>query len=82
MGMSTAEPLESHAQIGEELRTRGVVRSANKPTGDLAEHLFCKAFEWCQAQNSERGHDADSADGTRYPIKGGRVHQQIAAMGT
>lgn len=28
---------------------RGVIRSANNPTGDLAEHLFCKAFGWKQA---------------------------------
>lgn len=38
--LSVAELLVLHAEIGEELRERGVVRSANNPTGDLAEYLF------------------------------------------
>lgn len=74
--MPAAELLRLHAQIGEELRARGVVRSANNPTGDLAEHLFCAAFGWAQAPNSERGFDAVGPDGTRYQIKGRRVHRR------
>lgn len=74
--MTIAELLALHAQIGEELRARGVVRSANNPTGDLAEHLFCLAFGWQQAPNSERGHDATDSDGTRYQIKGRRIHRR------
>jgi hypothetical protein len=74
--LSVAELLLLHSQIGEELRTRGVVRSANNPTGDLAEHLFCKAFAWTQAPNSERGFDATSSDGTRFQIKGRRIHRR------
>jgi hypothetical protein len=74
--MSVAELLALHAQIGEELRKRGVVRSANNPTGDLAEHLFCVAFGWQQAPNSERGYDATGSDGTRYQIKGRRIHRR------
>ena len=35
----------------EELRAREVVRSANNPTGDLAEYLFCVAFKWKQEGN-------------------------------
>ncbi|MGH6621313.1 MAG: hypothetical protein ACREF6_17330 [Alphaproteobacteria bacterium] len=76
MEMSVAELLALHAQIGEELRGRGVVRSANNPTGDLAEHLFCVAFGWQQAPNSERGYDATGSDGTRYQIKGRRIHRR------
>jgi hypothetical protein len=56
--MTAAQLLALHAQIGEELRERGVVRSANNPTGDFAEYLFCAAFGWQQAPNSERGFDA------------------------
>ena len=74
--LSVAELLVLHAQIGEELRERGVVRSANNPTGDLAEYLFCRAFGWQQAPNSERGYDATGADGTRYQIKGRRIHHR------
>lgn len=74
--LSIPELLSLHAQIGETLRERGIVRSANNPTGDLAEFLFCKAFGWEQAPNSERGFDATSADGTRYQIKGRRVHRR------
>src|SRR5690606_22222507 len=74
--LSVAELLVLHAQIGEELRDRGVVRSANNPTGDLAEYLFCRAFNWKQAPNSERGYDAIGSDGIRYQIKGRRIHRR------
>ncbi len=52
------------------------MRSANNPTGDLAEHLFCAAFGWTQAPNSERGFDATGPRGVRYQIKGRRVHRR------
>lgn len=74
--LSVTELLVLHARIGEELRNRGVVRSANHPTGDLAEYLFCRAFGWQQAPNSERGYDAIGSDGTRYQIKGRRIHRR------
>lgn len=74
--LSVAELLVLHAQVGEELRERGVVRSANNPTGDLAEYLFCRAFGWQQAPNSERGYDAIGSDGVRYQIKGRRIHRR------
>lgn len=74
--LTAAGLLNLHAQIGEELRARGLVRSANNPTGDLAEYLFCAAFGWTQAPNSERGYDATGPDGTRYQIKGRRVHRR------
>ncbi len=83
--LTVAELLNLHTQIGEELRARGIVRSANNPTGDLAEYLFCAAFGWTQAPNSEPGYDATGADGTRYQIKGRRIHRrnpsrQLSAM--
>lgn len=74
--LTAAGLLNLHAQIGEELRERGIVRSANNPTGDLAEYLFCAAFGWTQAPNSEPGYDATGPDGTRYQIKGRRVHRR------
>jgi hypothetical protein len=68
------ELLVLHAQIGEELRNRGITRSANNPIGDVAEHIFCKAFGWEQARNSVKGYDARDSKGTRYQIKGRRIH--------
>ena len=74
--LTAAELLELHAQIAGELYKRRIVRNANNPTGNLAEYLFCRAFGWTQAANSNRGYDATGPDGTRYEIKGRRVHQR------
>ena len=68
--------LHLHADIMEELRCRGVVQSANNPTGDLAEFLFCRAFSWQQAPNSEKGFDAQDEHGKRYQIKSRRLHRR------
>ena len=71
--MTVGELLTSHVQIEDDLRVRGVLRSANKPSGDFAEYLFCTAFNWTQARSSERGYDACGEDGRRYQIKGRRL---------
>lgn len=71
--------LTLHVEIMEELRERAVIRSANNPTGDLAEFLFCKAFAWVQAPNSMKSYDATDAHGVRYQIKGRRVHRRNAS---
>jgi hypothetical protein len=63
--------LKLHAGIAEELKVRGVTRTANNPVGDLAEYLFCKAFGWTQSGNSNPNIDA-ILDGVRYQIKGRR----------
>ena len=73
---SIAELLALHGAIMEELRARNVLRSANNPTGDLAEYLFCTAFGWAQENNSAKAFDATGEDGTRYQIKGRRVHRR------
>jgi hypothetical protein len=75
-GKSIAEMLALHAAINEELRSRNVLRSANNPTGDLAEYLFCTAFGWEQEANSKKGFDAADSDGVRYQIKGRRLHRR------
>lgn len=62
-----------HSQVADELRARGITRSSNNPTGDLAECLFCKAFGWEQAGNSQANVDAIDQDGIRYQIKGRRA---------
>src|SRR5271156_1368529 len=62
-----------HSKVADELRERGITRSANNPTGDLAEYLFCEAFAWKQAGNSQANVDAIGRDGLRYQIKGRRM---------
>lgn len=74
--LTVPELLQLHAAIGEELRVRRVARSANGPTGDWAEALFCRAFNWDPAPNAERGYDARDANGTLYQIKGRRIHRR------
>jgi len=74
--LTPTELLKLHARVSEELRERGVVRSSNNPTGDLAEYLFCRAFGWKQAGNSHPNADATGPDGTTlYQIKGRRWTQ-------
>ncbi|MBB4017731.1 hypothetical protein GGR16_002765 [Chelatococcus caeni] len=72
----TPELLVLHATIMEELRARNVLRTANNPTGDLAEYLFCAAFGWVQEANSAKAFDATGDDGTRYQIKARRIHHR------
>lgn len=71
--LSVMDLLACYARICDQLRQRGVLRSGNNPTGDLAEYLFCRAFGWQQAKNSVRGYDATDADGVRYQIKARRI---------
>jgi hypothetical protein len=81
--LSPKDLLKLHAGVAEELRTRGITRSSNNPTGDLAEFLFCRAFGWTQAGNSQPNIDATAQDGTRYQIKGRRFtkHNQSRQIG-
>lgn len=74
--LGAAELLKLHARVSDELRVRGITRSSNNPTGDLAEFLFCRAFGWSQAGNSNPNVDAVSPDGVRYQIKGRRITPQ------
>ncbi len=68
--------LEFHSQIVEELCKRGILRTSNNPVGDLAEHLFCKAYELQPEKNSKAGVDAIGPDGTRYQIKARKCSPQ------
>jgi hypothetical protein len=81
--LTPPELLVMHAAVSEELRRRGVLRSSNNPVGDLAEHLFCRAFGWKQAPNSMRDADATDAADIRYQIKGRRltIHNTSRQLG-
>lgn len=77
--LTPPELLVLHAAVSEELRRRGVTRSSNNPVGDLAEHLFCRAFGWKQAPNSMRDADATDDANVRYQIKGRRLTMHNAS---
>jgi hypothetical protein len=72
-GLTPPQLLLLHSEVADELRVRGITRSSNNPTGDLAEYLFCRAFGWKQAENSQANVDAIGPDGRRYQIKGRRI---------
>ena len=71
--LPTSDLLALYANIINELRSRGFTRSENSPVGDLAEYLFCKAFNWERAGNSKANLDAVDSQGKRYQIKARRL---------
>lgn len=74
--LTTGELLKLSVDTLEELRAREILRTANNPTGDYGEHLFCRAFGWSQEANSKSGFDARDAAGTRIQIKARRLHRR------
>jgi hypothetical protein len=69
----TNKLLQDFGAILVELRRRGICRSENIPTGDLAEYLACKALGLTIAAKSAKGFDAVDSAGARYQIKGRRI---------
>lgn len=72
-GFSPSQLLDLHSRIIDELRARQLVRTSNNPVGDLAEYLFCKAFDWERAGNSHAHLDAIDTAGVRYQIKARKI---------
>lgn len=70
---SEKDILKLYAQIMEELRLRGVVRSGNNPVADYAEAVVAKQLKLKLANNSNRGFDAVDRKGTTYQIKARRI---------
>ena len=71
--MSELELLQTRGAVIEELRRRGVVRTANNPIGDYTEWLVCSRLELKIQGNSQAAFDAvDPQNGDRYQIKGRR----------
>jgi hypothetical protein len=82
MDISNLKPrqlLALHAQVANQLRTRGITRSSNNPVGDFAEFLFCRAFGWSQQGKSNAHIDAIGPDGIKYQIKGRRITRYNAS---
>ncbi len=76
--LALAELIELRVRIDDELHRRGVMRSANQLTGELAEFLYSQAFGWDLSRNSQKSHDA-LHDGVRYQIKARRDYGQNGA---
>lgn len=69
--------LRMQAAAVDELRRRRVVRTANAPLGDYAEHLLARAFGWTLSPNSGAGYDAVCGAGNRYQIKARRLRNDV-----
>lgn len=71
--------LQQYVNIMDELKSRGITRTDNIPTGDYGEKLACKAFGLKPTERSFKGYDAIGEDGTRYQIKARRADGQIGS---
>lgn len=68
--VSVADLLGQYAAILRDLRTRGVVRSANAPAGDYAEWLFARALGGRLVENfSVKSYDLTLPDEIRVQVK-------------
>lgn len=66
--------LADFADLVDELRRRGVVRSSNNPVADYAEALVARAFDLDLAPTVATGYDArDPRTGTTYQVKSRRL---------
>lgn len=66
---SASELLRQYAAILAELRLRGVVRTANAPLGDYAEHLAHRVYGGSIEANSKKSYDIVSGDGSLVQVK-------------
>lgn len=69
------ELLQLEASIVSELRGRGLVRTNNKPLGDIAEQVVLAARGGVLEPNSTKSHDVTDQSGRRIQVKamGGRM---------
>lgn len=74
--LSDDEVPQVWARSMQELRVRGLVRSANNPVSDIAERLASEHLGLELAPKSSQGHDAIASDGTRYEVKSRRLTPQ------
>lgn len=69
-GVKVPALLGLEASIVEELRRRGLVRSNNKPLGDIAEQVVLAARGGVLEANSTKSHDITTPAGVRIQVKG------------
>lgn len=68
--MTVPALLGLEASIVEELRRRGLVRSNNKPLGDIAEQVVLAARGGVLEPDSTKSHDITTPAGVRIQVKG------------
>jgi hypothetical protein len=68
--------LQTHSQIIDELKKRGVVRTSNNPVGDYTEHLVCSRLSLQIQRTSQASYDGIDSRGNRYQIKGRRCRRK------
>ena len=71
--ISTFDLLGCFADILDELKQRGVVRTRNNPVGDYAEWLVAQRLGLLLERNSKFGYDATNTNGERFQIKARRL---------
>ena len=71
--LTTPQLLQCFADILDELKERGVVRTRNNPVADYAEWLVAQQLGLLLERNSKRGYDATDQNGKRYQIKSRRL---------
>ena len=64
------ELMQVEAGIIRELKRRSLVRTANKPVGDIAEQIVLKARGGLIEPNSTKSHDITTTSGQRIQVKG------------
>jgi len=65
--------LQLYAELIEELRDRGIIRSGNNPVADYAEKVAVERLGLNRAGKEEKGYDALDKKGKKYQIKGRRI---------
>lgn len=67
--LSVRHLLRLEASVVQELRRRELVRTNNKPLGDIAEHVVWLARGGVLEPNSTKSHDITTASGQRIQVK-------------
>jgi hypothetical protein len=70
---SLTHVLELYCGVLHELRRRGLTRTENNPTGDLAEAVVSRSLNLTLVEKSKASFDAIHKNGQRYQIKGRRI---------
>jgi hypothetical protein len=70
---STPDLLRHFANILDELKQRGVVRTRNNPVADYAEWMVAQRLDLSLERNSKSGYDAINTSGERFQIKSRRL---------
>mgnify|MGYP001606592537 CR=1 FL=1 len=77
--LTALDLLKTFADILDELKERGVVRTRNNPVADYAEWLAAERLELSLEPNSKRGYGAIDKRGRHYQIKSRRLDRPNAS---